>query len=283
MSGPRADRTRHRRGSLPAGTPARALDVTDAAAVRSALGEFAPGVIVHLAGAVAGARRVDEVLPTLHCNLLGTIHVLLAAQELGCERVVLAGTLLQDPPVVDGLATPPSPYGASKWAADAYARMFGALFGLQVVTLRLSMVYGPGQRDLGKIIPYVISTTLRGEIPELTSGRWEVDWLYVDAAADAFIAALDRPGITGLTIDLGSGRRATVRSVVDRLLTLLGTPGQARFGALEDRPLELPRDIDVARAELLLGWTPSIDLDEGLERTVRWFSDRHATAGSGAR
>jgi len=258
--------------SLPSGLATRTLDVTDRDAVRRALAELKPKVIVHLAGMVTGARQIDQVLPNLQTNLLGTIYVLMAAREIGCERVVLSGTLLQDPTVADGHPIPPSPYGASKWAADAYARMFDALFGLPVVILRPSMVYGPGQRDLTKVIPYVISTTLRGELPQLTSGDWEVDWLYVDDAAAAFVAAVERSGLDGLTIDLGSGQRATVRNIVERLMVLLGAPRQARFGALEDRPHEASRPIDVERTRRLLDWTPAVGIDAGLARTVRWFA-----------
>jgi nucleoside-diphosphate-sugar epimerase len=265
------------------GVDAVSLDVTDPDAVQAAVASAAPEVIVHLAADVAGGRGVDQVLPTLRTNLLGTAHVLVAARNAGCRRVVLAGTLLQGPRPDSDPPVPASPYGASKWAADGYARMFDDMMGLPTVILRLSMVYGPGQRDVTKVVPYVITTTLRGATPQLTSGTWTVDWVYVDDAVEAFALAVERPEIDGRTIDVCSGEQASVRSVVERLLALLGAEGRAAFGAVPDRPSEWPRDLDPTGARTALGWAPRVRLDEGLARTVRWFAERDPESGAGSR
>jgi nucleoside-diphosphate-sugar epimerase len=136
------------------------------------------------------------------------------------------------------------------------------------------MVYGPGQRDITKLIPYVTTTLLRGEQPLLTSGTREIDWVYVDDVVAAFIAAARVPGVVGEIVDVGSGQLITIRSLVDRLTHLVGAQVDPLFGALGDRPREVCRVADVGRTETLIGWRPRTQLDTGLRRTIRWFAER---------
>jgi UDP-glucose 4-epimerase len=77
---------------------------------------------------------------------------MLASHETGCGRVLVAGSM-EVPDLGDDEALARSPHAAAKWAALTYARMFRALYELPVVHLRISMVYGPWQRDLRKLVP----------------------------------------------------------------------------------------------------------------------------------
>ena len=167
-----------------------------------------------------------------------------------------------------------SPYAAAKWASTVYARLFHELYDLPVVVLRVFMVYGPGQRELEKLIPYTILTLLRGEQPRFTSGAREIDWVYVDDVAAAFVAAAFADGIDGEAFDIGSGRLNSVREVVERLRDLVAPQIAPMFGALEDRPLEQMRAAATEAASTRLGWRATTDLDEGLARTVEWFANR---------
>ena len=188
--------------------------------------------------------------------------------EAGCHRVLLAGSL-EEPPAGEPAPVPQSPYAAAKWGASAYARMFHALYATPAVVLRLFMVYGPGQRDAAKLVPYATRALLAGEPPRVTSGTREVDWVYVDDVVDAFVAAAAAPGIDGATIDVGTGELHSVRHVVETLVRLTGGP-PPELGALPDRPLEVVRAADAERAAQLLGWRAQVPLDDGLARTVAW-------------
>ena len=127
-----------------------------------------PDVVFHLASHVVGARNVELVMPTFQDNLASTINVLIEATRLGCRKVVLIGSL-EEPEASNGHPIPSSPYAAAKSAASAYGRMFQALYGTPVSIARLFMVYGPGQFDLSKLIPFVILSLLKKETPQLTS------------------------------------------------------------------------------------------------------------------
>jgi nucleoside-diphosphate-sugar epimerase len=196
--------------------------------------------------------------------------LLTAAAEVGCSRVVVTGSLEEAEPG-DGDAVPSSGYAAAKWAVSGYARMFHALYGLPVVSARVFMVYGPGQRDLRKLIPYVILSLLRGEAPRVTAGERPVDWLYVEDVVEGLLAMGHAPGIEGSRFDLGSGTMVSVRSVVLRLATLISSSAEPMFGALPPRAMEQVRVADTARSFEALGWRPQVSLDEGLERTVKWY------------
>ena len=245
-------------------------DLGSVDAVREVLAAARPSVIFHLASHVSGSRDLDAVLPTFHDNLTTTVNLLTVATEVGCERIVLAGSLEeQDPGAVPG-----SPYAAAKFAASIYARMFDALYGTPVVVARLFMVYGPGQRDLRKLVPYSTLSLLRREAPQVTSGERPVDWIYIDDVIDGLLAAAETDGLAGQTVDVGSGELVTVRSVIEHLNRLTGSPVTLEFGRLPDRAMERVRAADVERTVAQMGWRPTVSLEEGLRRTVQWYADR---------
>lgn len=235
-----------------------------------------PDVIIHLAGAVRGDRSLDAVAPTLGANLVASVELLEAATRVGCRRIVLSGSLLEEPAAGGPMAVPTSPYGASRWAASAYGRMFHALFDSPVVILRPSFVYGPGQ-DSGKLIPYAITTLLEGGSPQLSSGERRLDCVYAEDVAQAYVGAASVPGVEGRTIDIGCGTLSPVRSIVGRIVDLLGsTPGHPVFGVVPVRPFEQEVEVDVEDAARALGWRARTGLEDGLRATIAWFRDARA-------
>jgi UDP-glucose 4-epimerase len=253
------------------------VDLADARATDRVVQDVRPSVVFHLASHVSGDRSLAAVAPTLRDNLLSTVNILTAACGGGVSRVVLAGSI--EEPV--GPEAPASPYAAAKAAAGGYARLFHALYGLPVVTLRVAMVYGPGQRDGTKLVPYVTRSLLTGEAPELTSGAREADWVYVDDVVGAFLAAAlaDADAVGGRAFDVGTGVLTSVRDVAERIADIVtrlgafhaGPPVSPRFGAVADRPLEVRHAADPAPARRALGWTASTSLAGGLAQTVGWF------------
>ncbi|HVS01463.1 MAG TPA: NAD-dependent epimerase/dehydratase family protein, partial [Thermoanaerobaculia bacterium] len=240
--------------------------------VRRLVADAAPDLVINLASLVTGGRERELVLPTFHANLASAVYLLDAATDLGCHRFLQVGSL-EEPEPGEPMTTPASPYAAAKWAASAYARMFHQLYQAPVVLLRLFMVYGPGQRDLGKLAPYVTLSLLRGEEPRLSSGKRPVDWVYVDDVVEGLLRAARVPGIEGQQLDLGSGKLVPVRTVVEQIYSLLAPAREPRFGTLADRPMEQVRVARATEAEEILGWRAKTPLDEGLATTVAWYRD----------
>jgi UDP-glucose 4-epimerase len=137
---------------------------------RKVIRSVRPDYIFHLSGFVSGKRDL-KYLPDLYNSLLSsTVNLLTVVTEIGCEKVVVAGSL-EEPDDED--PHPGSPYAAAKAGCRIYTRLFANLYGTPVVNPRIFMVYGPGQTDFRKLIPYVISSLLKDEAPELASGTRE--------------------------------------------------------------------------------------------------------------
>ncbi|HEX6232722.1 MAG TPA: NAD(P)-dependent oxidoreductase [Jiangellaceae bacterium] len=250
------------------------VDLSRPEAVAGVLRRVKPGIVFHLASHVSGNRALEAVLATVRDNLLATINVLTAACEMDKPRVIMAGSM-EECDIGEANAVPVSPYAAAKTAASTYARMFHGLYALPVVNLRIFMVYGPGQHDTAKLVPYVTTSLLRGEPPRLSSGRREIDWIFVDDVVAAFLAAAQAPRADGQTVDVGSGELITVRSIVERIAELVGGSTRPVFGALNDRPVEHRRVADVARSAEIIGWRPRTIVADGLVQTVQWFRARY--------
>ncbi|HTQ58930.1 MAG TPA: NAD-dependent epimerase/dehydratase family protein [Candidatus Solibacter sp.] len=247
-------------------------DLRNADATRSLLAAIQPEVVFHLAARVTGGRGPEAVLPTLEHNLHATVSLLIALTEVGCGRIVLAGSLEEPPDGSTEVCS--SPYAVSKWSARAYARMFHALYKTPVVNTRIFMVYGPGKQPNARFVPHVISSLLSGEVPKLTSGRRKVDWIYIDDVIEGLLACARSEDVLGDTVDLGSGRLTELRAVALLIAELIGTAVCPDFGAIADRPMEQVRVANVQRTYDRLGWRPKTSLETGLRNTIAWFQTR---------
>lgn len=250
-------------------------DLTDPVAARHLLAAVKPDIVFHLAGYVTGSQALGEVEPTFLMNLGSTVHLLTAAAEEHRCRIVLCGSM-QEPQ--DLSATPCSPYAASKWACSAYMRLFHGLYGLPVVMARPFMVYGPGQWDTTKLLPYVIVSLLKGQAPRVGSGERELDWIYVDDVVKALLTIGAAMDVDGHTVDVGSGHLTSVRGIIDTVRTVLDSTLSATYGAVADRLLERSRAANVDEAIRLTGWRAETPLLDGLARTVDWYR-RQVAAG----
>lgn len=245
-------------------------DLSDFSRCQQVLDSIQPDIIFHLASHVVGARDLDVVLSTFHSNLTTTVNLLSVAAEMKCNRVVLTGSL-EEPTPNNDWSVPSSPYAAAKLASSDYGRMFNALYGLSVVNMRVFMVYGPGQLDLKKLVPYVITSLLSGNRPTFSSGTREIDWVFVEDVVDAYLMAGANHQVEGQTFDVGSGEFHSVKEVVSTLFDLMGQSQRAQFGDVADRALEQTRLADTERTYQELGWKAQTNLQEGLQTTIDWY------------
>jgi UDP-glucose 4-epimerase len=243
-------------------------DLVELEAARSLIRDIRPDATFHLASLVTGSRNLEMVLPIFQNNFMTAFNLLVSTAESGAGRIVLAGSF-EEPDELDSV--PCSPYAAAKWSASGYARMFCALYQVRVVNAKIFMVYGPGQADHTKLIPYVTTSLLRREAPKLSSGIRLVDWIYVDDVADGLVGCAQTPDIDGHTVELGSGEMHSIREIVEKLVDLVPCKVDPLFGALSDRPLERIQKADIAGSYKLIGWRPSTSLEEGLTCTIEWY------------
>jgi UDP-glucose 4-epimerase len=251
--------------------PRSDCDVTDASEVRDVFRAVQPDVVFHLAGNVTGSRALNMVISTLTTNLLGTVNVLQAAAEMkSAARIVCLGSLHEPDQVLPPV--PPTPYAAAKFSANAYARMFAEIYSVSTTIARPLMVYGPGQMDFTKLVPYVLERLLNDKPAELSSGRQGFDWVYVDDVIEALLVTAERSNLTGKTLDVGTGVLTTVADIARGIARRAGAgPEALRLGAIADRGLEPTRVADVEATARLTGWRSRVTVEEGLDRTVEWY------------
>ncbi len=259
---------------LPEGARAFVGDVTAAETVMEAVQTVQPKLIIHLA-AIGITHPNLHLTDAFRVNVNGTIHVLYAARAVTeVQRILIAGTSYEygARQAEEGL-DPFNAYSASKVAAWACARAAHNAWGAPVVWLRPFQVYGPGQRKTA-LIPAAIRTALSGGDFRMTLGAQKRDFIFIDDVVAGFLAAMSAPHIEGLALDLGTEVLYTVREVVSRIWQMTRAQGEMLVGALPYRPGEVPAiPADAGRTQRLTGWKAQVDLETGLENTIRAMQD----------
>jgi UDP-glucose 4-epimerase len=271
VAGRNADRIR----SLP--FPVELILVDEVAHIGNAIRQANARYVIHLNGYITTERSLSSMQQTIEWNLLSTVSMLTACSEMEVERVILMGSCEEYGQDVAPFDTrlapdPSSPYGASKSAATAYARMFTNSFKLPAVVLRPSVVYGPGQSPR-MLISQVMKALAENRVIDVTEGRQTRDFLYVGDLVDAILLALTAPSIDGEVWNVGSGEVVTVRDCLERIEKITGRAGLIDYGGRPYIDREIFRyEINIEPTCVALQWRPVIMLDEGLRRT--WQSIR---------
>jgi CDP-glucose 4,6-dehydratase len=268
-------------------------DVADPAAVHRAMreagdGSSGPDSIFHLAAQTLVGPAAEDPLATFRANAEGTWTILEAAREIEAGAVVIASSDKAYGPS-DSLPyresdelKPAAPYEASKAAADVISRSYWPAFGLPVGVTRLANVYGGGDLNESRLVPEAVNACLEGRAPQIRSdGSPERDYLHVSDAAAAYLAiegaVREGPG-RGEALNAGTGEPRSVRAVVDLIAA-----EAARTGARPVEPEylgdgvpagEIDRQfVDATRLTELTGWSPKVDLGEGITEAVAWYRD----------
>jgi UDP-glucose 4-epimerase len=255
-------------------------DILDYQSICTCLSAARPYIIFHLAALLNVKRDPALIEPMIETNMNGTLNLLRAviSEEIGIESFVNTGSAEEYgngpiPFIEDQREMPVSPYSASKVAGTHFCQMLHRSIGLPVVTLRPFLVFGPGQ-DNGMFIPSLIKHCLGGRDFSMTEGNQTREFTYVDDIVEAYILAAQCPRAHGEVINIGSGIEYRIRDVAERVVNKMGNPIRLLIGALPKRSGEAEHFFcRNEKAKELIGWSPKVDLDEGLERTIKWYRD----------
>lgn len=236
-------------------------------------------LVLHLGAQIAIPYSYVNPRDFFEVNVLGTLNVAQACLAAGTQRVVHISTSevygsAQTIPITETHPLEPqSPYAASKLAADKVMDTWHRSFGLPVVVLRPFNTYGPRQ-SARAITPTIIMQALKGSTLRLGSLHPQRDLTYVQDTAAGIIAAALAPAAVGRTVQLGTGHAVSVGQIVELVGEILGKELQTELDVSRVRPENSEVQVLISRPELartLLGWTRTVDLREGLERTVAWI------------
>jgi nucleoside-diphosphate-sugar epimerase len=234
--------------------------------------------VYHLAA--AGVRPDGDASEAVETNVLGTLRLLERARDVEAERVVYCGSCFEYGPGErlgeDAPLRPLTEYAATKAAGRLLAEAFGRTHGLPVVSVRPFTAYGPFEAAY-RLVPSTILSALGGLPVELTGGGQTRDLIHVEDVVDGLLAAARSKRAVGGTFNLCTGVSTRVRDVAETVVELVGEPVEVRLGALPDRTAEYETlSGDPTRAADVLGWTASIELRDGLARTIEWFREHRA-------
>jgi UDP-glucose 4-epimerase len=167
---------------------------------------------------------------------------------------------------------PISPYAVGKYAGELYARMKRHVTGQPIVCVRPFNTFGPYQSERA-VIPELIVRCLRGLPVETTEGIQTREFNFVDNIIDALLMAAETPlPPADQVVNIGSNREIAIRDLVRTIHERTGSESELRIGSLPNRPTEIWRMCAAnERAAELLGWTPRVPFEEGLERTIAWY------------
>lgn len=255
--------------------------ILDDDAIRDAIRGSA--VVFHLAAIGSVPRSIEQPERSWQVNATGTLRVLQAARQNGSERVVFAasssayGDSPTLPKVESQVPAPRSPYAASKLAGEHLIAAWSHSYGLSGVSLRYFNVFGPRQpvdSAYAAVIPAFVRRIIAGEPPMLQGdGSQSRDFTYVgNAVLATLLAGSARLRTSGEVVNVGTGRRVTVRELALMIADRCGKPD---LGVIEvpPRPGDVQHSLaSLERARELIGYTPMTTLEEGLTDTVAWYT-----------
>ena len=253
-------------------------NITDIEVIRKAI--FEADYVIHLAARTSVPYSMKDPIETNRINIDGTLNVLVAARDARVKRIVFAasssayGETPTLPKTESMQPMPISPYGVTKYVGELYAQTFGRCFGLENVCLRYFNIFGPRQ-DPGSPYSGVLAKFCSAFLEEAEpviygDGTQSRDFTYVDNAVQANLLACEAPSASGKVFNVGTGGRVNLNEIVAALGTISGKRLKPRYDPPRDGDIrDSQADISLARA--ILGYEPTVGLEDGLRRTFEWY------------
>jgi nucleoside-diphosphate-sugar epimerase len=234
-------------------------------------------VVFQQAAIPSVARSVDDPSTSHRANATNTLSMLVAARDAGVRRFVYASSSSvygdsQRLPKRESMPPRPlSPYAVGKLMGEHYLEVFASLYGLETLSLRYFNIFGPRQdvsSPYSGVISLFTTALLAGRTPVIYGdGRQSRDFTYIDNVVDANLRALS---VRGLVVNVATGRRTDLLALLRVLAAEIGCPVRARH--LAPRKGDVRHSVaDISAARSLLRYSPRVDFESGIRRTVAWY------------
>ena len=265
-------------------------DICDNELIKNIFKKYKISRVIHLAAESHVDRSITNPFSFAQTNVMGTLNLLQVAKESWQGNYInklfyhistdeVYGSLGQDGLFCENSKYDPhSPYAASKASSDHFVRSYRDTYDLPIVISNCSNNYGPNQFP-EKLIPLVIYNIINNKpIPVYGQGQNIRDWLYVEDHASA-IDTVFHNGKIGDTYNVGGFNEwknidliKTIIKIVDRLLKREVGTSEKLINYVADRPgHDFRYAIDSSKINKELGWKPSLQFEEGIEKTVAWY------------
>jgi len=259
-------------------------DVRDQALLERILGEYEIDTVFHLAAQTIVPIANRNPVSTFESNIAGSWALLEAARRSPLvKQIILAssdkayGNQENLPYHEDTPLQGRHPYDVSKSCSDLIAQAYAATYGLPVAITRCGNFFGGGDLNWNRIIPGTIRSIIRGQKPIIRSdGQYIRDYFYVEDGAAAYMLLAEqlaaRPALRGQAFNFSNESPLSVLDLVRLILTLMKSDLQPD---IRNEPISEIRKqyLNAARARATLGWKPLFTVEEGLQRTIAWYTD----------
>lgn len=238
-------------------------------------------ICYHLAGKSLVEDGQNNPYETFKVNIQGTLNILESSRKNKLERIIIASTTHvygnnKLPYLEDYTPRPTRPYETSKACNDLIAQSYAETFNLPVLIPRFVNIYGPGDLNFTRLIPKTIKSVLLGKSPQMWGGEALREYLFIDDAVEAYL----KLGSSDLNLvgknkvfNFGSGDRISVKDLMERIIEITETSLQIEK-IKEERDLEIRSQyVSSVKAKKILDWESSVNLEEGLKRTVSWYTE----------
>ncbi len=265
-------------------------DLEQYAALDRAINEFETDTVFHLAAQTIVGTALRSPLATFESNIRGTYHLLEACRNHRdiVQRIVIASSdkSYGSSPILPYTEEMPlrgaHPYDVSKSCADLISHTYAQTYRMPVVVARCGNLFGGGDFHWSRLIPGTIRALRRGERPVIRSdGSYTRDYLHVDDAVEAYLQLAhyaSQEAIRGQAFNFGPNEPYSVLQIVNTLRKLMHRTDLdpiIQNGAVSEIK---DQSLDSTKAREWLNWQPRLSLEEGLEKTVRWYDHLFAKA-----
>ena len=240
--------------------------------------------VLHHAAVTSVPQSTRNPVVAHQVNVTGTLNILVAAHEAKVRRVVFAGSTAaygdaaELPNHEALLPRPLSTYAASKLAGEAYCQAFWRTHGLETVVLRYFNIFGPRQNlnsHYGAVVPLFVAAALRSTSPVIFGdGGQTRDFTFVTNVVEANLLACLAPAerVAGAVFNIGYGAATSIRELWDRVADLVGVDVEPLHEAARAGDVR-HSFASIALAREQLGYTPAVNLVEGLQRTIAYYRE----------
>ncbi|MCB9813615.1 MAG: NAD(P)-dependent oxidoreductase [Pseudomonadales bacterium] len=239
-------------------------------------------ICFHLAGESLVESGYEDPLNTFKTNITKTLNVLESARKNHLDKIIISSTAhvygaLSSPCTENDNPRPSRPYETSKLCTDLISQSYANTFGLPIFVPRLVNIYGPGDNNFRRLIPNTIRNILLDKNPQMWGGKAIRDYLFIDDAVNAYVSlALANNSVVqkGIIFNFGSNNIISVEDLILKLIKI-----SKKDLKIINIPFERDNEIaeqflNFSKAKKLLEWNPTVNIDEGLKRTYKWYEKK---------
>ena len=264
-------------------------EITDAQSVQNCLNKVNPDVVIHLAALSPVRDSFEAPMAYVRTNVDATLHIahgMLKLPDFEKKRLLYASTAevygiqAQRQVREDAALNPSSPYANTKSMTDTYLRMMTPVYGLNTTVMRCINSFGR-KFDIGFFVEYVVTTMLRGEKVYVGAPDSTRDYMYVTDHLNAYLCALNHPEIRGEAFNATPGGEISNKELAIKIAGMIGfnkkkillnqyPPNYPLRPLASDQP---HIDLDSSKIKKMLGWKPTVTLEDGLQRTIAYWKE----------